>query len=77
MRTEEFGPEKVWWENRKEDEYAWKVAIEQLKASGYNLDIKNPHVGELESHDPDEMLMKYKKIMAEVAETREALKNQL
>jgi len=77
MRIEEFGPEKVWWENREETEHAWKVDIGQIKASGYNLDIKNPHVGELESHDPEELLVKYRNLMAEVAGTREALKKEL
>ena len=77
MRIEEFGPEKGWWENREENEHAWKVDIGQIKASGYNLDVKNPHVGEIESHDPDELLRKYRKLQAEVTETREALKREL
>jgi len=42
-----------------------------------NLDIKNPHVGELESHDSEELLVKYRNPMAEVAGTREALKKEL
>jgi len=77
MRIEEFGPEKGWWENREENEHAWKVDIGQIKASGYNLDVKNPHVGEIESHDPDELLRKYRKLQAEATETREALKREL
>ena len=28
---------------RKENEQAWKVSIEDIKARGYNLDIKNPN----------------------------------
>jgi len=77
LRITEFGPEKGWRENREENEHAWEVDIEQLKASGYNLDIKNLHVGETESHDPGELLVKYRNLMAVVAGTREALKKEL
>jgi type I restriction enzyme M protein len=42
-----------------------------------NLDIKNPHVGEQISHDPDELLDRYRRLMDEVAETRAALKREL
>jgi len=33
--------------------------------------------GETESHDPDELLVKYRKLQAEVDATREALKREL
>lgn len=42
MRIEEFELEKGWWDNRVENEYAWKVTIEKIKARNYNLDYKNP-----------------------------------
>ena len=42
-----------------------------------NLDSKNPHVGEQVSHDPDELLARYQRLMDEVAETRAALKLEL
>ncbi len=41
---------------RVETEQAWKVAGEDIVARNYNLDIKNPHVGEQISHDPEELL---------------------
>ncbi len=28
--------------DRIETPHAWKVAVEQVKANGYNLDLKNP-----------------------------------
>ena len=43
IRIEEFELEKQWWNNRKENEYAWKVSIEEIKSRNYNLDIKNPN----------------------------------
>lgn len=43
IRIEEFDLEKQWWENRVENEYAWKVSINEIKEKGYNLDFKNPN----------------------------------
>ncbi|MDK2801124.1 MAG: type restriction enzyme protein [Clostridiales bacterium] len=43
IRYEEFELEKQWWNNREENEYAWKVSIEEIKNRNYNLDIKNPN----------------------------------
>jgi type I restriction enzyme M protein len=77
MRIEEFESEKAWWENREENEFAWRVPIEEIKANNYNLDIKNPHDGGDDHGDPEELLAEYKKLLVSVAETREALKNEL
>lgn len=43
IKYEEFELEKQWWNNREENEYAWKVSIEEIKSRNYNLDIKNPN----------------------------------
>jgi type I restriction enzyme M protein len=32
-----------WLCRRVENERAWKVSIDQIKAANYNLDQKNPH----------------------------------
>lgn len=48
IQIAEFNPIKEWWNNRVENEQAWKVDIETIKNSGYNLDIKNPHKKEEE-----------------------------
>jgi len=81
MRFEEFQPEMDWWGTetddftaREENEQAWKVTIEELKARNYNLDIKNPHVGEQVIHDPDELLRRYSKQQGEIGILREQLK---
>ncbi|MDD2716301.1 MAG: N-6 DNA methylase [Candidatus Wallbacteria bacterium] len=44
IRVEEFDSLKKWWNSRRENEQAWKVAIKQIEETGFNLDIKNPHV---------------------------------
>ncbi len=74
MRIEEFAPEKAWWNNRVENEYAWRVAVADIKARNYNLDIKNPHSPDAIAHDPDELLRDYAALQADIAATRDKLK---
>ena len=42
IRLEEFEPIKKWWKKRIESEISWKVSIDTIIGSGYDLDIKNP-----------------------------------
>lgn len=77
IRIEEFEPEKIWWNKREKNEHAWKVSIDDIKASGYNLDIKNPSVQNNIHRDPEELLAEYRKLIAGIAETRSALKQEL
>ncbi len=81
IRIEEFDAEKAWWGTetdgfaaRVENERAWKVGIDQIKASNYNLDQKNPHVGEQVSHDPDTLLAEHARLHAEAQVLRDQLK---
>ena len=67
-----------WWggakrTGREETDHAWKVAAEEIKTRGYNLDIKNPHTQEDDLGDPEELLAKLSAAEAETA----ALRNQL
>ena len=80
IRTEEFDVEKAWWGSeadgftaRVENERAWKVSIDQIKAANYNLDQKNPHAADVVSHDPEVLLSDYARLTAET----QALRNQL
>ncbi|GLX12654.1 restriction endonuclease EcoEI subunit M [Pseudomonas straminea] len=43
----------------------------------FNLDLKNPNAAEEESHDPDLLLEKYKKLLGEIEETENQLKSEL
>jgi len=56
---------------------AWRVSIEQIQASNYNLDIKNPHNSDVGPGDVDVLLPEYQKLIAQVAATRDKLKAQL
>lgn len=82
MKIEEFDAETAWWgkekdgfKKRVENEYAWKLSIEDIKARNYNLDCKNPHIGEQEFHDPEVLLEKYNDIQQDIAKLRRQLKD--
>ena len=77
IRIEEFEPEKAWWNNRMENEQAWRVSLNQIKAGNFNLDIKNPHDSGEGAGDVDHLLPEYEKLLAQIATTRAALKQEL
>ncbi|HQF54667.1 MAG TPA: N-6 DNA methylase [Fibrobacteria bacterium] len=74
IKFEEFAPEQAWWDNRTENEQAWRVSIEDIKASNYNLDIKNPHKVDDGPGDVDHLLPQYEKLLEQIAQTRAELK---
>ena len=68
-----------WWggtdrEDRKENERAWKVTADEIKARGYNLDIKNPHTQDDDHGNPEELLAKLTAAEAETSALRDQLK---
>jgi type I restriction enzyme M protein len=83
IRIEEFEAERKWWgkpgqeHKRKENEFAWRVPIEDIAARGYNLDVKNPHTVDDAHRDPAELLAEYQQAQAAVAAVREKLRREL
>lgn len=84
MRFEEFQPEIDWWgkesngfKARVENQQAWRVSIDQIKAGNYNLDLKNPHAIEESHGDVDHLLSEYEKHLGQIAKTRATLKEEL
>jgi type I restriction enzyme M protein len=77
IRIQEFELEKTWWNSREESEYAWKVDAEEIKANNYNLDIKNPNTPQEENGDPDKLLAEYQDLLADIAQTRDKLRDEL
>jgi type I restriction enzyme M protein len=68
-----------WWggtarEGRVETEVAWRVTADEVKARGYNLDIKNPHTVADDHGDPDELLVSLNEAEAKAAALRDQLK---
>ena len=58
IKDEEFEPVKKWFKNKTENEYAWKISIEEIKARNYNLDFKNQNKKEdLEHKSPEEIIL--------------------
>ena len=77
IKLEEFDLEKKWWNNREENEYAWKVSVEDIKARNYNLDFKNPNKEEEDLGDPKMLLEKYHEAKVEVSKLQESLIEEL
>lgn len=84
IRIEEFEAERAWWgdeadgfQSRVENEQAWRVSIDQIKAGNFNLDLKNPHSSDTGPGDVDHLLPEYEQLLAQIAETRGQLKAQL
>jgi type I restriction enzyme M protein len=68
-----------WWggakrKGREEGPRAWKVTAEEVKARGYNLDIKNPHEVAADHGDPETLLADLNAAEAEMARLRNQLK---
>jgi type I restriction enzyme M protein len=68
-----------WWggkerKGRLENEVAWRVTAEEVKARAYNLDIKNPHTVVDDHGDPGELLASLNAAEAETAKLRDQLK---
>ncbi len=68
-----------WWggpkrKGREQGPLAWKVTAEDVKARGYNLDIKNPHTVADDHGEPEELLAKLTAAEAETARLRDQLK---
>lgn len=74
IRFEHLQPCVDWWEKREENEVAWKITIDEVKARNYNLDFKNPNVIEEEYGDPAELLVRLEESESETAKLRERLK---
>jgi len=81
----EFAAIEKWWgkdtpggrARRKESPFAWQVSLDDIKARNYNLDIKNPNAEAAKHGDPDKLLADYKKLLADVAAARDALRDEL
>lgn len=80
IRFEHFKDCIDWWggpkrKGRKEGPLAWKVTAEEVKARGYNLDIKNPHSVADDHGDPEQLLAELTAAEAETARLRQQLKD--
>jgi type I restriction enzyme M protein len=77
INIKEFDAEKAWWNNREENNYAWKVSIEEIKERGYNLDIKNPYQEVNELASPTELLENLRATESKISSIQEKIINVL
>ena len=82
IRLEHLDGCVAWWggverKGRAEGECAWKVGVEDIKAHGYNLDIKNPHTESNDYGDPESLLAELNAAEANVTAMRGQLKKVL
>ena len=78
LQFEEFAPCLAWWNEREENDRAWKVPVDELLAANGNLDRKNPRGKEDIAHLPPEELAasivaKEKRILEIMAEIQAKL----
>ena len=79
IRVEHLDDCAEWWggterEGREEGDRAWRVTADEIKARGYNLDIKNPHTVEEDLGDPEALLERLNSAEAAVVSVRDQLK---
>ncbi len=82
IRVEHLNDCVDWWggaerTDREAGPQAWEVGIDDIKARGYNLDIKNPHSVEDDHGDPDTLLADLDAAEREAASLRAQLKGVL
>jgi type I restriction enzyme M protein len=80
IRLEHFQSCIDWWggairKGREETPRAWRVTADEVKARGYNLDIKNPHTVADDHGDPEILLRELNKAEAGTARLRDQLKS--
>ena len=79
IRVEYLKPCTDWWGGaerigRVESEAAWRVTADEVKARGYNLDVKNPHTVADEYGDPEALLAGLDEAEKQTAALRDQLK---
>jgi len=78
IKVDEFMLEKKWWNSRVENEYAWRVSINQIRERNYNLDISNPRkIQNEKSLSSKELLEIIEKINKEIIIGTEKLKKSI
>jgi type I restriction-modification system DNA methylase subunit len=68
-----------WWggpkrNGREEGPLAWKVTVEDVKARGYDLNIKNPRSINADQNDPGDLLIRLQSTELETVRLRNQLK---
>lgn len=77
IKIEEFELEKHWWNERTENDFAWKVPIADIKKRNFNLDISSPYYSEQHSLSSTELRERLEKSLKKSSELFASLKLEL
>ena len=67
IRFEEFDRCRAWWKSRVEDEVAWRVPIEEIESTNFNLDLRNANEPcDLTHRPPAELLGELIEVESEI-----------
>ncbi|AXH09078.1 DNA methyltransferase [Malaciobacter halophilus] len=77
VKLQDFDELKSWWNDRAENEQAYKVDIDTIKANNFNIDVKNPHKGEEEEElTTNEIIDKIEASMSKSVELLEQIRKE-
>jgi type I restriction enzyme M protein len=78
ITAEEFEPVRKWWKKRVENDFAWKVSIDEIKKKNYNLDFKNPNGGrKVEHKEPEDIITDIESAEKQIAKLLGEIKKEL
>lgn len=79
MKKSEFEVEKAWWNNRVENDLAWKVSIEDIVKANYDLHFKNPSSNNKEDEGKStlEIIQEVQKSQTKVMDLMKLLEDKL
>ncbi|MDE0170604.1 MAG: N-6 DNA methylase [bacterium] len=76
IRFEEFARCRSWWKSRVEDEFAWRVPVEWIQSTNFNLDLTNPSEPlDLANRPPAELLRELIEVESEVLRLLKSLEH--
>lgn len=70
----EFENELSWWNNRVENENAWKISIDEIEKNNYIMDFKNPSEVEIEEINPSKLIDKMSKEYEDILDALNKIK---
>ena len=77
IRSDEFAAAQRWWHAREPDAHAWPVDIAEIRARGYNLDLRRPAATGASGCGPPGLATGYRSAAAAVDRAREVLLDHL
>ena len=78
ITTEEFDPVRKWWKRREENDFSWKVSLDEIKKKNFNLDFKHPDGGvKVEHKEPEEIIVDIESAESQITKLLGEIKREL